>query len=163
MARPAGFTQNLSKINSSPYGRLAGVLRATRWSNRQSLRAHQSDQYKKPANSRLCILARPAGLEPATSGLEGRCSIQLSYERIVGGSQLYRLADSGVYFTSIKRTHHCVSWDSYARLRRPVLYRSTITDRCGSPFAQSCRFGHASSHPVALRAPCCWRLVGSAS
>ena len=28
-------------------------------------------------------VARPAGLEPATLGLEGRCSIQMSYGRIV--------------------------------------------------------------------------------
>ncbi len=27
-------------------------------------------------------MARPAGLEPATLGLEGRCSIQMSYGRI---------------------------------------------------------------------------------
>ena len=27
-------------------------------------------------------MARPGGLEPPTPGLEGRCSIRLSYERI---------------------------------------------------------------------------------
>ena len=32
--------------------------------------------------SDLRKVARPAGLEPATPGLEGRCSIQLSYGRI---------------------------------------------------------------------------------
>ncbi len=32
----------------------------------------------------LCIgsVARPAGLEPATYGLEGRCTIRLCYERM---------------------------------------------------------------------------------
>ena len=28
-------------------------------------------------------MVRPAGLEPATLGLEGRCSIQMSYGRLI--------------------------------------------------------------------------------
>ena len=28
-------------------------------------------------------MARPAGIEPATAGLEGRCSIRLSYGRLI--------------------------------------------------------------------------------
>ena len=34
---------------------------------------------------RARILVRPAGLEPTTPGLEGRCSIRLSYGHILAG------------------------------------------------------------------------------
>ena len=38
---------------------------------------------KPPGEWLLHIMARPGGLEPPTSGLEIRCSIQLSYERVI--------------------------------------------------------------------------------
>ena len=38
-----------------------------------------------PTTCATLVMARPAGLEPATLGLEGRCSIRLSYGRIVRG------------------------------------------------------------------------------
>ena len=39
---------------------------------------HRTTQTTSASNTHL---ARPAGLEPATTGLEGRCSSQLSYGR----------------------------------------------------------------------------------
>ena len=43
--------------------------------------------------ARSTRLARPAGLEPATAGLEGRCSIRLSYRRL--WSNVYMVGVTG--------------------------------------------------------------------
>ncbi|CEP67090.1 Uncharacterized [Moorella glycerini] len=45
-----------------------------------------SDQLSYTHHIFLSLLARLAGFEPAARGLEGRCSIQLSYRRLIPGA-----------------------------------------------------------------------------
>jgi hypothetical protein len=62
-------------------------------------------------------VARQEGLEPPTYGLEGRCSIQLSYCRIRSGYSMFKQA-------AIRTCN--------PQLRRPVLYPVELrADRVG--------------------------------
>ena len=76
LARPAGLLR--TSLCSARSGRPAGVQNCSR----QFCRTCSIAGFSPAALD----LARPAGLEPATLGLEGRCSIQLSYGRIAQSS-----------------------------------------------------------------------------
>jgi hypothetical protein len=56
---------------------------------RRALRGALLDYERPPSlpSSRIRFLARPKGLEPLTGGLETRCSIRLSYERVQSDSR----------------------------------------------------------------------------
>ena len=80
LARLAGQIHKRSLV-CSPLRGASGVQSSYgRLSNEGPRRTDSHFKPKRPLRGRLG-LARLAGLEPATLGLEGRCSIQMSYRR----------------------------------------------------------------------------------
>ena len=79
---------SLNQINRVSRAALFGIYLAALLSNQEFPAHHLKPNILIPGLRGFSYLARPAGLEPATPGLEGRCSIRLSYGRIAFSNQI---------------------------------------------------------------------------
>ena len=86
-------------------------------------------------------MVRLAGLEPATLGLEGRCSIQLSYKRMVG----------------VTRFEHATSCSQSRRSTR-LSYTPSFVLHLEEPLGEPSRRG-ILAFPIALVNVCCGRSL----
>ncbi len=76
-------------------------------------------------------MARPTGLEPVTYGLEGRCSIQLSYERSI--IKTIKLIDELVGVERFELPTSCTQSRRATRLRYTPISTSELAssiERC---------------------------------
>jgi hypothetical protein len=88
-------------------------------------------------------LACPAGVEPATYGLEGRCSIQLSYGQILAGS-ISELIEKMVGVQGFEPWTPCSQSRCATRLRYTPTESLFYTDRAIS--SKSCNIQHMIAH-----------------
>ena len=64
------------------------------WTRTSGMRVPKTRALPTWRRPKITILARLRGFEPLAHGLEGRCSIQLSYRRIGAGEENRTLATS---------------------------------------------------------------------
>ena len=113
LARPAGFEPTTPwfvakySIHLS-YGRIK-----QNYSNYNA-----KNQLKRPQrHSRCCLrtMARPTGLEPVTPGLEGRCSIQMSYGRESNARRTFLLSGPQTKLVGVIGFEPTTSWSQTRR------------------------------------------------
>ena len=76
-----GINTGLISTEVAPFGGVKESGRG-REGSKYGIASSSRSSISASGESKTVLLARPAGLEPAAPGLEGRCSIQLSYGRV---------------------------------------------------------------------------------